>query len=72
MDCRSCMSCVKKYTSSLNKSGWTDKDRLQANNRRPPNAVLMLGQRLWRWPNINTALGRRPVFSGVALPDLFF
>ena len=29
-----------------------------------PNVVLMLGQRLRRWPNIKTTLGQRLVFFG--------
>ena len=34
-----------------------------ANTRLLPNAVLMLGHRLRRWPNINTALGNCLVFA---------
>ena len=29
-----------------------------------PNVVLMLGHRLWRWPSINTTLGRSHVCAG--------
>ena len=36
-----------------------------ANAKRCPNAVLMLGQRLRRWPNIKTTLGQRIMFDGV-------
>ena len=35
-----------------------------ANMRHSSNAVLMLGHRLRRWPNIETALGECPVFAG--------
>ena len=34
-------------------------DDYQANMRRWPKAVLMLGQRRRRWTNIKTALGQR-------------
>ena len=34
------------------------------NTGRLPNADLMLCQRLRRWPNIKSALGRRPVLAG--------
>ena len=33
------------------------------NTARSPSAVLLLVQRLRRWPNINTALGERVVFA---------
>ena len=33
-------------------------------DRRRPNVGLMLGQRRWRWPNNNPALGRCPVGGG--------
>ena len=29
-----------------------------------PNAVLMLGQRLWRWPNIEPTLEKCTMFEG--------
>ena len=32
-----------------------------------PGAVLMLGQRQRRWPNIETSLSQRPVLSGYCL-----
>ena len=35
-------------------------------NRRSPNAGLMMGQRRRRWANINPALGKRLVFAGMA------
>ena len=34
------------------------------NTERTPNADLMLCQRLRRWPNIESALGRYPVLAG--------
>ena len=36
------------------------------NTGHSPNALSMLGQRLRRWPNIETALGECPVFAGTA------
>ena len=33
-------------------------------SQQPPNAVLMLGQRLRRWPNIKTAFGECSVLLG--------
>ena len=39
---------------------------LPANTRRLPNAGLMLGHRLRRWPNIKPEFGDRLVFSGLA------
>ena len=36
-----------------------------ANTGHSPKAVSMLAHRLWRWPNIETALGECPVFAGV-------
>ena len=38
-----------------------------ANTRRSPNADSMLVHRLRRWPNIESALGERLVFAGLAL-----
>ena len=35
------------------------------NTGRSTNVVLMLIQRLWRWPNIKTTLVKCPVFAGV-------
>ena len=40
------------------------RDRCPANTTRWNNTVLMLGQRLRRWPNIKTALFQRVVFAG--------
>ena len=37
----------------------------QANTGHSPIAVSMLAHRLRRWPNIETALGVRPVFAGL-------
>ena len=39
---------------------------IPANTGHSHNAVSMLAHRLRRWPNIETALGKCPVFSGMA------
>ena len=39
--------------------------RCGENTRCLRNAGLMLGQRRRRWPDINPALGQRPVFAGM-------
>ena len=40
-------------------------DLYPANTGKSPNAVSMLAHRRRRWPNIETALGECPVFSGM-------
>ena len=45
--------------------------RLSSNTRRRNNVDLLLGQRLWRWPNIKPTLVLRRVFAGMCVlkPD---
>ena len=40
-------------------------DVYPANTGHSPNAVSMSAHRLRRWPNIETALGKFPVFAGI-------
>ena len=43
---------------------------IRANTGNSPNVVLMLAQRLRRWPNIKTALGECPVLAGMLLDNV--
>ena len=48
----------RALSSSPEGEGWP------ANKGRSLNGVLMLGQRLRRWPNIKTSLGQYLIFLG--------
>ena len=48
----------RAWSSSPEGEGWP------ANKGRSLNIVLMLGQRLRRWPNIKTSLGQYLIFLG--------
>ena len=46
--------------------------QVAANTRPSPSVVLVLAQRLRRWPNAKTALGERLVLAGLLLSPIPF
>ena len=63
--------CASVYTMTSLRSVITlSLDDLPTNAIYYPNAGLMLGQRLRRWPNINTALGQCIVFNSLVTRDI--
>ena len=56
-----CVSCLLRSSicsSCDGNEGASQREMIPANKTHKPSVVWTLGQRRWRWPNVNTTLGQ--------------